>query len=257
MRGGALIAWEMHPLFTPDGVITFTVSASRTGVGDWETVATVTDSNVAEDAIQRLYGKAPRLYYRVTATTENGDTYESRKRQITSSLNERDSRLVREIMRKENLNMQKYAGQCGYLYKRRRWGTPCPECLDYDTGEIKNKHCEVCYGTGFVGGYFEPVEYWVAPAVKGVTRRTSTSLAAQGVIEDRVWQARGINCPWLDTGDMWLDFDTDQRYFVQRVSEITFRKIPIIFDPIELRLAPVTDIVYSLVRPEDEESSSS
>ena len=120
MRGGALIAWEMHPLFNPEGVVTFTVQASRTGVGDWTDVATVVDTNVAEDTVQRLYGKAPRLYYRVRVVLANATEYMSTKKQITSSLNEKDSRLVREILRKERLNLQKLACVCRDNHTGRR-----------------------------------------------------------------------------------------------------------------------------------------
>jgi len=256
MRGGALLAWDLHPMFRSTGPLTFRVMVSRTTAGAWETVTTVTDQYIAEDPNWRLYGKAPRLYYRIRMTAD-GVNYDSEDKQMVGNLSDHDLPIYREIIRKETLRLQKYAGMCGYLYKRKRWGTQCPTCLDYDTGEVKNAHCPDCFGTGFVAGYFDPLVYWVADSTQGVNRRTTTQPEGQGVIEDRVRPVRALNCPWLDTGDVWIKYDSDQRYIVQRVKEINFRDIPFIFDPVELRLAPTTDIVYSLERPEDHESSSS
>ena len=257
MRGGTLIAWQLNPQFDITGPITFSVYASRPGVDDsWTRVATATDTYVAEDTTQWLYGKAPRLNYQIRFT-QGGTQYESDVRQILFDASEHDKPIIAEIIRKETLRLTKFSGRCGWLYKRRRWGTPCTECTDYNTGEVTSDDCAECYGTGYLHGYFEPVFYWFSDAVPGVRRRAQTNENSQGVIEDRTWSARGINCPWLDTGDVWIDHVTDQRYVVQTVQELVYRKVPILFDPVELRLAPVTDIVYSLVRPDDEESSSS
>lgn len=254
--GGAVMAWDLSKMFKVTTPITFEVWASRDGVGDWTLVTTTVDQYVAIDVNRWIYGVAPQLHYQIRFSY-GGTVYESIVKQTIGNLDVRDSNIVNEIIRKECLRLEKYAGQCGYLYKRRRWGVACPDCLDYDTGEVKSAHCLTCFGTGITGGYFAPIEYWVAPAVPGVGRRTATQPEGQGVIEDRTWAVRAINCPWLDTGDVWVDFDTDQRYVVQSVKEITYRSVPIVFEPVELRTAPATDVIYELPRPDDAASSSS
>jgi hypothetical protein len=253
-RGGTLVAWEINRMFNLPAPWSFQLMASRSGVGDWVLVATAVDTFVAEDLNQWVYGKAPRLFYKVVLTTGDSQEFESCTKQILSNLSDHDLQVVNEILRKEDLNNMGYAGQCGYLYKRRIWGTKCPVCLDYDSEEVKKSHCTTCFGTGFTGGYFSPVCYWVKPSTAGISRRKTTVPEGQSIIHDRVWPVRGINCPWLDTGDIWVDFDNDRRYVVQSVQEVLYRSTPIIFDPIELRLAPSTDIIYNLVRPDDQSS---
>jgi len=245
-KGGTIVAWELHRMFRASTPFTFTIQASRSGVGDWVTVSEVQDTCIAVDPNRWLYGVAPHLWYKVILTDADGHTYESIAKQMVSDFNQHDTALLRDMIRKENLRNMKYAGQHGYLLKRRRWGTLCTVCTDWDTEEVKNAKCPTCYGTGFVGGYFDPVHYWISPSSTGVQRRTTTQPEGQGMIEDRIRQGRGVNCPWLDTEDLWVESNSDRRFIVQSVKEITLRDLPVIFDPIELRLAPATDAVYDV-----------
>jgi hypothetical protein len=254
VNGGAVLAWEINALLRDPSPWSFEVYASNNGVGDWTLVTTVTDSYIAVDETKRLWGMAPSVFYMLKLITPSA-SYESGVEQVLGNLTSRDTGILKEMIRKEALRVN-LAGQCGWLFKRRRWGERCTTCLDYDTHEVKDSHCPACFGTGFIGGYFPAVEYGVVPSSVGIGRRTQTDDSSRGIIEDRIWPVRGLNCPWLDTGDVWVDFDTDQRYIIQRVQEVTYRSIPFVFDPIELRLAAATHIVYSLVRPDDVESSS-
>lgn len=253
--GGTVIAWELNKLFRANAPLTFNVYASRSGVGGWSLVASEQDACLAVDPYRWLYAVAPHLFYKVILRDADGNEYESHVHQMLSDFNQHDMAIVRDMLRKETLRNTRYAGQHGYLLKRRRWGTLCTVCTDWDTGEVKNASCTTCYGTGFVGGYFRPVHYWVSPSAPGVKRRTEHQPEAQAVTEDRVRAVRGINCPWLDSYDVWVESNTDRRYFVHSVQEITYRDMAIIFDPIELRLAPATDIIYTF--PLDPDSSSS
>ena len=256
-KGGTILLWELHPLFNGGAPLRFRIYQSRSGVGDWLLVGTAVDTYMFLDENQWVYGKAPRWHYKLTVEDSEGNTYETCTQQVLGNLPDRDRALLNEMIRKESLRNGQYAGTCGWLFKKRRWGTKCPDCLDYDTGEIVNADCASCLGTGFTGGYFSGIEYWFSASVPGVKRRTQTQDQGQGITGDRVWAARGVNCPWLDTGDVWINACNDRRYIVQSVQEITYRDIPFVFDPVELRLAPATDVVYNIIRPDEEPISSS
>jgi hypothetical protein len=258
-RGGTIIAWELHPAFVSqyDMPFTFTVSVSRSSnPSDFTDVITVVDDYAIDDPNQHIFGKNTRLFYKVTVITADGFEAESRVKQAVCNLNGRDRALLGEMIRKEQVRMS-YAGECGYLYKRRYFGETCTQCTDYDTGEVTDSKCLECFGTGFVGGYFPPVHYDLieSNASGGHTRRKQT-MDNRGPTENQVHLHRGLNCPWLDTGDVWLDPDSDQRFIVQAVTNHYYRGCPWLFDPIELRLAPITDIIYALERPDDTPGST-
>jgi len=228
--------------------------ASRSGVGDFVRVGTAVDTYVFEDTLQWIYGKSPALHYQVRFTYD-GTEYASEVKQAVGNLTGRYAAILREMVRKEELRQQG-TGFCGYLYKRRVWGVRCTQCSDWNTGQTTDSHCTTCYGTGFVGGYFDPVVYWLTESSPPASRRKVTDQAA-GMVNNKVLYARGLNCPWLDTRDVWVDFDSDRRYVIQTIQDLDYRGVVFVFDPIELRLAPDTDIIYQLPRPEDSSSSSS
>lgn len=47
------------------------------------------------------------------------------------------------------------------IYKKRHDGTLCPECWDKVLKRSTKSNCEVCYGTGRIGGYYSPFESWM------------------------------------------------------------------------------------------------
>jgi hypothetical protein len=257
MRGGTLLAWELNPFFSNQlaGPVTFTVQQSRTTAGDVINVGTAQDTYVFEDTRQWVYGKDLRAHYRVVFTQGNVQ-YESKWQQPLSNLDTHDTMILRELIRKEELRMVTQIGICGYLFKRRVWGVKCPTCLDFDTGEVRDGSCDICKGTGYVGGYFDGITYYVTESQGGGGRR-KVILDAVGKSNNQRWAARGLNCPWLDSGDVWVDFDSDQRYVIQTINDINYRGQTIIFDPVELRLVPVSDVIYTLTRPDESSSSSS
>lgn len=248
-RGGAMLAWELHPLFELSTPLTFTIYASRSGVGDFVAVGTVVDDFSFEDTNRWIYGKNVRLHYQVRLVDGASKEAESEVKQAVGNQgSNRFQQIANEMIRKEFVRME-LAGQCGWLYKKRRWGVKCPDCIDWSTEQVMDAKCDTCYGTGFTGGYFDPVRYWVSERSEQ-PRRQLTNLQ-RGFVDDQVMYVRGVNCPWIDKGDFWVDFDSDSRYVIETVKKVNFRGIPLFFDPVEFRLAPTTDIIYALPRPDD------
>lgn len=244
--GSTMVVWDMNPGFREAGPWLFEVFASRSGVGDdaeWTKVGEATNTFWLVDPTRWVYGVSPRLSYRVKLTTGK-TTYMSFPKQIVGNLPWHDYLILRDIMRKEGMRLRKYAGACGKLIKRRHWGPPCPNCTDYDTGESVNANCQVCYGTSIDGGYFPAVDYWIA--INQAAPRRATAHEEVGIQESQVKTGRGLACPWLDTNDVWVQSDNDMRFFIQSVKAKEYRGMPFVFDPIELRVAPTTDIVYNL-----------
>lgn len=248
-RGGTLLSWDIHPLWKHTPPVTFTVLASRSGTGDWLTAGTVVNNDVFEDLHRWVYGKEVDLHYQIKAVDTASVTVYSDVKQALGNFPARFRAIAREMIRKELL-IAEQDGQCGYLYKRRKWGVKCPTCLDYDTEQVTSSHCPTCYGTGFIDGYFDPVMYWVRER-DDRDSRYFTDLR-RGFVNDKVMFVRGINCPWIESNDIWVDFDSDRRHVIHTVKHLNFRGVTIMFDPIELRLAPTTDMIYELERPADE-----
>ena len=69
------------------------------------------------------------------------------------------SYVTKEILRRKNLSLTKKSGTTFYLVKKRNSGTRCSRCWDSILQRAGNGTCPVCYGTGFLLGYYTPIEF--------------------------------------------------------------------------------------------------
>lgn len=58
--------------------------------------------------------------------------------------------------------------------------------------------------------------------------------------------ARSVLYPKIDTNDVWIDASSDRRYIVDKVDFIAEIKGVSLVGMLHLRLAPATDVVYSV-----------
>lgn len=247
MRGTTRVTWEIRPRFPDPLPWLFRLQVSRNGGNTWESVG-VEIANVfyAYDDEPRLFGKDMRIVYRIQMTTDT-DTYYSEAAQPFGWLRKRQWLVAREIIRRHTLQVKQTGLRSldGYLLKRRIEGTRCT-CLDPYTGGITNHDCADCHGTGFVDGYWQAVENCMldmSPEAHGTQRDNQLM---RGTVTDMVARGKFVGIPVLNRGDIWLDKESDRRYYiwnVQNVSEIN--QVPIIVTA-ELRLAEATDAIYNV-----------
>jgi len=255
--GGTYLMWELHHDFIRSVAepTSFVIKASRSGVGDWLEIGQVDDGYFYfVDPNRWIWAKDLRIHYVVEVVTGDGNIYQSPVVQALGPLPQQSKLIARRIIQKEAMVLEKKNGTLGLFYKRRHWGTRCPECTDYDTNEPTANRCSTCYDTGFVGGYFDPVETWMH--LKAASGRRMKVQEPTQTTENRSKHGRMLACPWPDTNDVWVNCMNDQHFVVQKVTPVEFRGVPILFDPVDLRLAPSGDIVYTLPRAGEASSSS-
>lgn len=245
-RGGSIIYWTMEESFQPGGSAVFQAQWGRTTNGEFTDISITPVENTfyTYDPEQHLYAKQIDLYYRVRVTTASGTFYSDAAR-ADGGMPARDWRIAREIIRKEYLNLVKNPdGMRGCLHKRRTWGDRCSLCTDYDTAQVDNSRCSVCFGTGIVGGYYPPVDFWVLPMSPPKQRVQRDD--SRGMVGDLTEGVRCVAYPFVETGDIWISADDDRRYSVQGAATAVRIRRKALVQQLELRLAPASHIVYDL-----------
>lgn len=253
--GGSTITWGLKSGFQAKGPFHFFVDFGRSGTDEWETLnqSPIVDGCMYYDTKQRHWDHLADWYYRLrlvlpSVPDEHGNptVHKSQPQHASGIWAKRDWLIAREICRKEYLYQRKRVNvtASGYILKRRRWGTPCPVCLEFDTREVQNAHCEICYGTGFVKGYFPAIDFTVSYLnqwPRGFKRDPQISLR-----NDVSRIGRAVNYPYLDKHDIFVRKDSGERFVlweIQNMAEVG--QIPIVVF-LELRLAPTTDILYTV-----------
>ena len=194
------------------------------------------------------------IYYRVVAY-DGVQTYASRPAHSMGALNRHTWLLARDLLRKEYLRLQKFIGTFGYLLRRREYGERCPVCIEFDIEDTANSQCTVCFGTGFVHGYYNAYPYWMD--LSGTVDRKDVDIPF-GVMDTQVRQGRGVAYPRVLPWDVWVHGSANSRFIVRSVTiGVDLQGVPLVYTPIELRQVPPTNIEYRIPMQVDYGSSSS
>jgi len=212
---------------------------------DWVDVGDpITNASHLTDTTRRAFGKLLLVTYRIKLTTPNG-IYYSDPATTYGLLNKQDWLRVREIVRKEILLHAKATSVAGYIFRRKRNGVPCTKCTDPATGDIKISKCDACKGTHYIHGYFAgfPYSYCRLEISDG---REHRKIDSTGSSMDSTVKGRIVAMPGLNSYDIWVDGQSDLRYYIHVVGEAAkIRNVPIIYN-VELRQADFNDIAYTL-----------
>ena len=154
------------PTITGSTLVTFHVDTQRfTEPGPWNfylewaenphanfiQVAGPTTGSMLEDTEQRRFSKLPISVYRIRLEDANGVAHYSQPNLLGGDLNRHMWLLSKDIVRREFLRLQRFAGTPGKYLARKHWGELCSNCLDHNTEMVTNENCTECYGTAFQG----------------------------------------------------------------------------------------------------------
>lgn len=257
-RGQSLVYWEMENTFRDPLPYSFQLQASRTTTpraDDWFDVGSPSINAFCLDTApaagyssMRNYGQKPSLQYRVKLVTPLY-TYLSQPALPLGDFSKYDWVMAGEILRQEQLHHRLFSSIKCLLYKERRYGPPCPECLDELTGTVTNSDCPICFGTKIVSGYYAPTEYY--GLFDPVTSRAMTGQETnRASIHEVTGSGRFLGTIPLSYRDVLVSVGGDARFYVHTVKELScWKGIPLVIQA-EVRQAPVTDIIYALPLPE-------
>ena len=115
-----------------------------------------------------------------------------------------------EIIRQENMLFRKFIGRRCLIFQIKKYGY-CV-CVDRQTGRKLNSKCLTCYGTGFLGGYSNPIEQWIQ-----IDPNAKTIQPTQNINHKvKVTSARLINYPLVQPQDVIVE-DENNRWIVIEV----------------------------------------
>lgn len=252
--GGARVTWEADRTLTDAGPYVYQLYASQSGVADasdWVAVGDpAQDATHLLDPSQRLWGASPTLHYRVVLTTASG-SYTSPVAGVTGQLTVEQWLQVREVLRKEALRLQRFVGVDGFLLKAKRYGQVCT-CVDPYSGEIGNSSDLTCYGLGIVGGYHPPVPFTFYDTSNASSREKVYYNENRGTVNPLSRVVRMLATLPVAARDAVVLKGSDERYYVDEVRELVTRvRVPVVY-AVTIRLAPRSDVLYSVPvsRPE-------
>jgi hypothetical protein len=109
---------------------------------------------------------------------------------------------AKEIIRREAIALRSsFGGEKFLVLKRKKTGARCSDCWD-DTLQRRTKEdCKTCYDTGWVGGYWEPIE--IQGSMGAAPRRTLLNLFGEWETQDTF--LRSAPKPLISPQDIIVD----------------------------------------------------
>jgi hypothetical protein len=262
VAGYSRLTWELAPWFCDPPPWEFLSQISDTGV----TTSVWTDlsgwlPNWFTILVAPILtgGRNPTTHFRVLLRTPAGE-YTSQPQGVFGTLPSRGWVRARVIVRKELLRFRTVEVTRGWLLKRQRSGvTPDPtdrrtSVTDYLTGEITKTGDPATVGTEFFGGFYAPVPYDVDCEPAGLYEQRDEVQERGNVDDDSLMrQARVIHDPPVAHWDAFVADQSDLRFYFHRLKHVAeIASIPLVSQA-ELRLAPFTDVLYTVEVPTSRE----
>jgi len=119
------------------------------------------------------------------------------------------------MLRHKSIGLKRY-GRLVKIIKKRIDGQKCTNCWDSILGRIIDDSCEICYGTGIVLGYYDPIEIYAALNNKPKQNQ---------ITPFGVWQQNDalmdiLNYPVLSPDDVIID-QTNKRWKVKLIASFS------------------------------------
>ena len=233
------LSWEFSPgIEVPEDAL-LSVEYSRAG-GTWQTLVEglpLCYCYIDKRVTNR--NKYNNDYYRIRLDSADQQYY-SDPQQAGISLSYPYSSQASNLIRLAQKEM-KETGRTGYLMKKIVYGQKCPICKQFEDDAPVNEHCPCCLGTGFKGGYYRAFPMNILQA--GQSRMQGVQ--QHGATHSVILQAKCTAWPIIELGDVWVDDNTNERFYIQGADVASkFKHVPLIYN-LKMHLIEQSDVLHT------------
>ncbi len=160
---GPILNWDYAP--TVENLNNYDISIYRseapsTNINDYVLIASGISGNsnsYIDVSLYNLMQYGRNWYYKLEIHDNVSNSF-SIQPEIPAYTNiTRQDKIVSEIIRRKSISMNTFVGRTFKLRKRRTWGEHCTRCWDSILMRTTDPNCPICYGTGWVNGYYNPI----------------------------------------------------------------------------------------------------
>lgn len=128
------------------------------------------------------------------------------------------------IAEEHNFLLEDAVGVPCLVYVRRRGGVPCESCFDPIQKKRLQSHCQRCYGTNWVGGFFPPIDAYVdfSPSPQ------NTVIREWGESQPNETDMMISNYPEVSNGDIIRELRENRLWRVTRCTQTEKRRTPML-----------------------------
>lgn len=182
-----------------------------------------------------------RVFYKIRVTHRTTQEVQDFPEECGVRLEAMPDLMALEMARMERLMLKQHKGRQMWVFPRRHTGQRCSVCIDPVTRQRLRASCMSCYGTGFAGGFYAPIEVYgqiPTPAVATATQQLG-KVAAQDTM------LMLANYPLLTEGDVVIEAENIRWRVGGNINVIEKQRAPIRQQAQIKRIDP-NEVEYSL-----------
>lgn len=152
------IFWEIKSTTEDVQDYSFYVERSEAEAGPWDVISgRLIDTFYYRDAAIPAISVNRTLFYRIKVVHNvSKDTAYS----LIIDRKGRPDAYASEIIKLENVMFSELTGVRAWVFPVKTFGQRCPSCWDDILQKRTTDSCRTCWGTGFSGGYHNPIQVW-------------------------------------------------------------------------------------------------
>lgn len=194
------------------------------------------------DFSETLKSLTQASYYKVVCRNKNTqETYFSEEFSWEGELDLVGMYIVDET----NFLLKDTVGVPCAIYQRKRGGIACTKCFDHIQKKRLSSSCRSCYGTNWVGGFFNPIDTYVDLS----PNPRNANVELWGEVNQNETQALMSNFPTVSPGDLIRELRDNRMWRVTLVAPTEKRRCQML-QMVRLSEVKSGDIEYSI--PNDE-----
>lgn len=216
MPGALTLTWVLAPHSWPESDLAFVIFRSNSPTGPFEQVGTAepgrfmfADFNVISPGVSRNY------YHIIRCASVSGKGFAD---SYPINVGHDPDNVAYEMIRKKQLFLTVRGGIASAVLLKKSWGARCSRCYNAERMMASDPLCPECYGTGFSGGYLNPV---LMPALFNPPKQAVIDAGMK--YEVGATYVELANYPYLSVDDIYIDRQSNIRYKVNEVSLYTRR----------------------------------
>ena len=202
------VDWRIKPTNRPISDFTFTVLRSQSQEEtDFRVIQEGITGFTFHDPSSSQKARWRQWYYKVRAVEVSSKTFTESP---VASNQEKPDRIGLSIIRRNELVLRRFVGVKCFILQERTFGQRCNNCWDNIKQRRKLSNCIICFDTGFLGGFFEPIPALVnlSPSAKQVQKMNFGELTPD---QTPAWMG---NFPELKPRDILIEEHDGKRWRV-------------------------------------------
>lgn len=240
-----LIRWSLVPTTYDMSNIVFEILRSNGQAGPWTVVGMAEQGAFHFTDYEPMGVQSMRqYYYRVRAADTKGEGYRD---SVVQGLEHDMDHIAMGMIRKKNVFLRCRGGVSAVILLRKRWGPKCNRCWDNVRMLPRDPDCKECFGTGFTGGYLNPIFVHAALFSQALRAYISFNDARYDAANATLELA---NNPQVSPDDVIIDRTVNTRYVIKEVMPFTHR-MAVVCQSVKVVRKDDNDIIYSIPVAED------